>query len=136
MDVSAFETYTDDEVTLQELYDRLPHSMKAVVEVGSSLFKGYCMIVLSAVACAASLSLIVGWICLFWLLTHLLLKVAALLRICYDQPKTSGDHNDYNAASGRGSPGSGNAHAVADNRYAWFYATTTTTDDGEGTQRD
>ena len=31
MDVSAFEAHTEDEVTLKELFDQLPDSVKAVV---------------------------------------------------------------------------------------------------------
>ena len=36
-------------------------------------------------------SLLIAWVCFFWLQTQLLLQLSAFLRFCYDVPKDSGD---------------------------------------------
>lgn len=126
MDASAFEADVDDNVSCADLYDKLPANVKGAVRamhyyemvpadsdsgqietillVARGLAKAG-LVVAALACCAWAFALLLAWICLFWLQTQLLLKLSAILCVCYEVPKKSRQgQNDAGSSPGRENP--------------------------------
>ena len=71
----------------------LTHAQTNVAHVVGRHVAHLAMLVIALGGCAAAFALMLMWVCLFWLQTQLLLKLAAFLRICYEHPKPISDNN-------------------------------------------
>lgn len=52
------------------------------------------LLIVAGLSCVVAFVLMVVWISLYWLLTQLLFKTAALLRVVYDEPMITECHHD------------------------------------------
>ena len=116
MDVSAFQAETNDELTLKELYERLPESVRTLVfhlvhthekftlisvahqiQAAASVCSRLADVgglILTFSGCAIAFALLLTWISLYWLLTRLLLVTAVLLRRVYEERSAIGKKED------------------------------------------
>ncbi|KAK4545767.1 hypothetical protein LTR36_002721 [Oleoguttula mirabilis] len=94
MEVMASSAGASHELTMKEVYQRLPMIIKrpvhATVGVSVHFFKVGILVVALA-GCVAAYCIAIVWICLFWFQTKLLIITAALLQSCLEEQPTHAD---------------------------------------------